>query len=80
MIIERGKIIVVTSGSYSDYNIIFVGKANMEIDTEKIEEEYRLTLPEEKRSGDIKSSEFAKWITIDKGYVEEIDYSEWDID
>lgn len=82
---EKGKIIIVTTGELSNYSIIGCFRVVKEFDARKmvfdfIEEKGIKINSNASIDNFIEVDEFIKWLSIDKGVLEEIKYKEWHFD
>ena len=67
---------MVSSGSYSDYQIYTIAKVMQDFDIEKAKEEYDKKYTEKCQSRWSEFPRFIKFLTVDKKYIKEIEYQE----
>jgi predicted ATP-binding protein involved in virulence len=79
VVVKKGDIVLCSSGEYSDYSIMSVGRANKDFNTDELKAEYLSINPEEKKDYSFVDSKFIKWLVVDKELLEEITYTEWHI-
>lgn len=75
-VISKGSVFTVTCGEYSDYMTLAVLKALKDLNTKELQEEYLIEHPEQKDQYESKESQFLAWLINEKGYAEEIEFSE----
>lgn len=78
MPIPAGAEFRVTSGEYSDFSVIACYKALVEIDTEKVQEDYLKTNPKAREAHNYSEYDFVAWLEK-SGLVKHIDQWEWHV-
>lgn len=78
MPIPAGTEFRVTSGEYSDFGVIASYRALVEIDTEKVQEEYLKANPKARENYSFNPYEFVNWLEK-TDLVEPIDQWEWHV-
>lgn len=78
MPIPAGMEFRVASGEYSDFSVISCYKALVEIDTEKVQEDYLKEHPKARKKYNFNPYEFVAWLEK-TGLVEPIEQWEWHI-
>ncbi len=68
-ILQKGGLIVVTAGEYSDYGIVFATRALRDFNIEKAKRKFPY-------KGSFNEYSFGIWL-IQEGYVEEVEVTEW---
>ena len=77
MVIKKGELFILTSGEYSDYDLMAVCRADEDIDIEALGDEYLQSRPEERKRYHFGQYRFAKWLLVDKRVITEVPYKEW---
>ena len=76
-IVEKGELLVLTTGEYSDYELIMICRARQDIDLKSLAEEYRqIRKAQDPPSWWTAQNGFAKWIIVDKNLADEVPYRE----
>ena len=76
MNIKKGSLFVITSGEYSDYQMITLCKATQYIDVSALRTEY-LALSADGKWHWNDNNKFVKWLIVDRKACKELDYSEF---
>jgi hypothetical protein len=77
MVIPAGTLITLSTGEYSDYEVLALGRTVTELDDEALREEYLTLYPEQRTKYDFRVFQFVKWLMVDKRVLQEVDYVEW---
>ena len=76
-IVKKGELLVLTTGEYSDYELITICRAKQDIDLKSLAEEYRqIRRAQDRHSWWGAPDGFTKWIIVDKNLADEVPYRE----
>ena len=79
-ILKKGTFFVLTTGEYSDYEMITLCIATTDIDVIALRSEYLEINPEQDEAFSFETGDFVKWLIVDKKVCQELDYFEWHVD
>jgi hypothetical protein len=77
MKIPKGRIFIISTGEYSDYDVQTIFQAKEDLDAAELSQEYLKLFPTEAVLYSLCFTKFIHWLMNIKAVVEEIDYSEW---
>ena len=69
--IEAGELFILTSGEYSDYGVVALLRAIVQIDLGLLMDEYAKVITK-----DVTGYDLVRWLAIDKKVAEELPYAE----
>lgn len=75
-IIKKDTLFIVTSGVYSNYEVVTLCKARQDIDMDSLRTEYLKMYPEEAKEYLFEEFKFTKWLLVDVNIAEELTYAE----
>lgn len=78
-IIPEGSLFLLTHGSYSDYEMMTVCRAKIDIDTHELRESYLLRYPKQRSGAYFEESQFIAWVIVEVGVAEEVPCWEWHV-
>jgi hypothetical protein len=78
--IKKGSLFIITSGEYSDYELVTICKALCDIDVQGAKAEYLQAYPEQGEDYKFRYGKFVTWLINEKRIAKELDYFEWHTD
>ena len=77
---KKGDILIITSGSYSDYRVELTGRAKRDFNEKDAVEEYKKQFIAENYNGS--EENFITWLSSENGgdYIQEINHKEFNTD
>lgn len=78
--VKRGTIVVLTAGSYSDYQILLVARVRRQYFESREREIYLAANPSQRERYSFKEHQYAAWLTSKEGPLNEIGYDEENVD
>lgn len=74
--VNKGTILMLSTGEYSDYGIQTLSKAIKDFDIREVSEEYLSENEGQRGSYSCDFYKFTQWL-IEKKYIETVEYKEW---
>lgn len=74
--IKEKTVLAMETGEYSDYSVLGFFEAVVDVDEQKVVDEYLSQHPQQKQMFHFDHYQFVAWL-VEKGYLRDIDYARW---